>query len=54
MFEKLTGLGNILFECWMDSVYGNSFNDVPWKKLFSLKKQNKKKQAEIVPINEDC
>lgn len=26
------GRGNILFERWTDSV-GNSFNDVPWKKL---------------------
>lgn len=34
-FEQVTGRGNILFECWVDSVYGSSFNDVPWKKLFS-------------------
>lgn len=28
----------------MDSVYGNSFNDVPWKKLFSLISKKTKKQ----------
>ncbi len=39
--EQVTGRGNILFECWMESVYGNYFNDVPWKKLFSLKKNQR-------------
>lgn len=47
-FEQLTGRGNILFERWMDSVYVNSLNDVPWKKLFSWKRK-----AEIVQVNDD-
>lgn len=38
MYEQLIGRVNVAFECWMDSVYGNIFNDVPWKKLFSLKR----------------
>lgn len=31
----------------MDSCYGNYFNDVPWKKLFSLKKKKKKKKQRL-------
>lgn len=47
--EQSSGRGNNLFERWMESVYGNDFNDVPWKKKsIFLNKQTKQRLYQLM------